>query len=453
MREFDLIVIGGGSGLDVASAAAGRGQSVAVVEKGPAGGTCLNRGCIPSKMLIHRADLVEEIAGSEQFGIHADIEDIDFSAMVQEVTAEIAESAQNIRQGLEHSEQHTLYRSAAEFTDERTLRVDDEQITAEKIVVAAGARPKIPPIEGLDSISYLTSKEALELEEQPDRLIIIGGGYIAAELGHFYGALGTDITIIGRSNTLISNEDVDVRETVTDTFSEKYTVHTGFEPSRIAATNDTITVTAQNDDGEEIEPTGDELLVATGRTPNTDTLAVEKAGIETDDRGFVKTNGYLETTAENVWALGDIAGNYMFKHSANREAQYVYYNAIAERRREVDYTAMPHAIFTSPQVAGVGQTEDELIDADRDYDVGVEAYRNVAMGMAIKDEEGFVKVLADPDNGDILGCHIVGSDASTLLHQVLAVMVSGSGTVADVRRIIHIHPALNEVIRNAFQKV
>lgn len=380
MGEFDLIVIGGGSGLDVASGAAGQDLSVAMIEKDPLGGTCLNRGCIPSKMLIHRADVAEEIHGAERFGIHADIEDIDFSAMIQEVNAEVTEHSQDTERGLQQSDNHTLFQTTGEFVEDGTLEVDDERITAEKVVVAAGSRPVVPPIEGLDSVSYLTSKEALELENQPDHLIVIGGGYIAAELGHFYGTLGTDITIIGREDELLSNEHVDVRETVTDVFDDRYTVHTGYSATQVDSENGTITVTGESEDGDEIEATGDELLVAAGRKPNTDLLNVEAAGIDTDDRGFIETDEYLETTAENVWALGDIADNYMFKHSANREAQYVYYNAIAERRREVDCTAMPHSVFTSPQVAGVGKTEDDLREADRDYTVGAEQYRNVGMG-------------------------------------------------------------------------
>jgi dihydrolipoamide dehydrogenase len=237
MRNFDLIVIGGGSGLDVASAAASRDMSVAVVEKGPLGGTCLNRGCIPSKMLIHRADVAEEIRGAERFGIHADIEDIDFSAMIQELNAEVTDHSQNTERGLQQSDRHTLFQTTAEFADDRTFEVDDERITAGKVVVAAGSRPLIPPIEGLDSVSYLTSKEALELEDQPEHLIIIGGGYISAELGHFYGALGTDITIIGREDELLPNEDVDIRETVTDVFDDRYTVHTGYSATQVEYEN------------------------------------------------------------------------------------------------------------------------------------------------------------------------------------------------------------------------
>lgn len=453
MEEFDVIVIGGGSGLDVASAAASREMDVAVVEKGPLGGTCLNRGCIPSKMLVHRADVVEEIREAGRFGIDADVDGVDFSGMIAEVNAEVAESAEATERGLRQSEHHTLYKATGEFVDERTLEVDGEEITAEKAVVAAGTRPNIPDIEGIDDVPYLTSTEALALDEQPEQLLIVGGGYIAAELGHFYGTLGTEITIIGRGDHLLPDEDEDVSETVTGVFEERYTVHTGFSATRVESADGKITVTAENDDGEEVEATGDELLVAAGRRPNTDTLDVEAASIDTDEQGFVETNEYLETTAENVWALGDIAGNYQFKHSANREAQYVYYNAIDDQRREVDYTAMPHAVFTSPQVAGVGKTEAELREEEHHYATGVEQYRNVGMGMARKTEVGFVKALVDAHTGDILGCHIVGPEASTLIHEVLAVLSAGTGTVHDVRQMIHIHPALNEVVRNAFHNL
>lgn len=454
MTAFDLIVIGGGSGLDVASAAANRDMDVAVIEKGPLGGTCLNRGCIPSKMLVHRATIAERIRDAERFGIHAMIEDIEFSTMVREVNETVSESSANIERGIKQSDRLTLFQTAAKFVEERTLELDGEHITADKIVIAAGSRPVIPPIEGIDSVDYLTSTDALELEDQPDRLIVVGGGYIAAELGHFFGALGTDVTIIGREDELLPNEDVDVREAVTKIFDERYTVHTGYTATHVESANGSITVTGERTHGDdEITATGDALLVAAGRTPNTDRLEVEAAGVDVDDRGFIETNEYLETTAENVWALGDIAGNHMFKHSANREAQYVYYNAIADRRRAVDYTAMPHAVFTSPQVAGVGETEDELEEASRDYVVGTERYHNTGMGMARKADTGFVKVLADQDDGSILGCHIVGPEASTLLHQVLAVMTVGSGSVSDIQRMIHIHPALNEVVRNAFNNV
>lgn len=233
MKNFDLIVIGSGSGLDVASAAARRGLEVAVIEKGPLGGTCLNRGCIPSKMLIHRADIAKTIQNSERFGIDTEIKNIDFSTIVQEVNEEVKKDSESIKRGLKKSDYHTLYHAKAEFINERTLEVDGEKIRGDKVVVAAGARPFIPPIEGIEDIDYITSKEALKLDDQPEHMVIVGGGYIAAELGHFYGSLGSEITIIGRSENMISNEDRDIGKKFTEIFKEKYNVKMEFEAKKV----------------------------------------------------------------------------------------------------------------------------------------------------------------------------------------------------------------------------
>jgi dihydrolipoamide dehydrogenase len=208
MKEFDLIVVGAGSGLDVASAFASQGKEVAVVEPGPLGGTCLNRGCIPSKMLIHRADIIDEIRDSEKFHVDAEVQDIHFENMVDEVNQEIHEDSQQIKQGIEQSENHTLYRTKTRFVDNDTLDVssaeaEEDRITADKIVVAAGTRPIVPPIDGVEDVDYMTSKEALELDEKPDDIVIIGGGYISAELAHFYNSMGVDITIIERNDTTV----------------------------------------------------------------------------------------------------------------------------------------------------------------------------------------------------------------------------------------------------------
>lgn len=450
MKEFDLIVIGAGSGLEVASAGARRGLDVAVVEEGPMGGTCLNRGCIPSKMLIHRADIAEEIGRSEEFGIEASIDDTHFKEMVREVNEEVREDAESIKRGLRRSDNHTLYHEKGRFVDENVVEVGDEKITAEKIVIAAGTRPVIPPVDGLEEVDYLTSKDALELEEQPDHLVIIGGGYIAAELAHFYGSLGTDITIIEMGDTLLGNEDEAVSEVFTEAFSQKYDVRLGYAASQVAEDGDEIQVQAENEDGDDIAVSGDELLVAAGRRPNTDRLQVEATGVDTDERGFVETDEYLETSVDGIYALGDIAGNWMFKHSANYEASIVSNNLFSDEKREVDYTAMPHAIFSSPQVAGVGTTEQRLKEEGKDYLVGRYDYADTGMGMALKEEDGFVKVLADHETGEILGCHVLGPHASILVHEVLVAMRHGSGTVHDIRETVHIHPALNEVVSRAF---
>ncbi len=452
MQEFDLIVVGAGSGLEVASAAASEGMDVAVVEDGPMGGTCLNRGCIPSKMLIHRADVAHAIDTAGRFGIDASLDGVDFAAITEEVTAEVSEDAASIARGIEQSEHHTLFRGEAAFVDEKVLQVDGEQLTADTIVVAAGSGPMVPPVDGLEDVDYWTSTEALRAEEQPDRLVVIGGGYIAAELAYFYGALGTDITIIEMADRMVGNEDRDVQEAFTAAFQERHDVHLGYKATQVEEADGTVTVTAENKAGETVEAVGDALLVAAGRVPNTDRLDVAAAGIETDDRGFIETDDHLRTSVDGIYALGDIAGNWMFKHSANLEAEYVARNAVHGQDVALDDREMPHAIFSRPQVAGVGRTEQALETDGRDYVSASYPYGKTGMGAALK-EDGFVKVLAAPGDGTILGCHILGPHASILIHEVLVAMRHGSGTVHDIQDTVHIHPAINEVVQRACNKI
>ncbi|MFT4892657.1 MAG: mycothione reductase [Candidatus Nanohaloarchaea archaeon] len=452
MKEFDLIVIGAGSGLDVASGYANRGKDVAVVEPGPLGGTCLNRGCIPSKMLIHRADVAEEIKDSGKFDINAEINDIDFDSVIEEVNSEVSEDAKNIERGLENSDKHTIYQEEAEFVDEKVLKVDDQKITAEKIVVAAGSRPFIPPIEGIEEIDYWTSKDALNPDEQPENLVMIGGGYISLELAHFYEAMGTEVTILERGDKVLKREDKDISEKITEIAEQRYDINLGLSASEVREEDGEKVVVAENQEGEEREFHADEILVAAGRVPNTDKLNVEDHGFETTDRGFLATDQHMETNIEGVYALGDIADNWMFKHSANYEAGIVYRNIVTGNNYEIDEVQMPHAVFTSPQIAGIGKTEQELEETDQSYRKSVYDYSDTGMGMAMKEEDGFVKVLAS-EEGEILGCHIIGPEASTLIHEVIVAIQSGSGKISDIQDSIHVHPALSEVVQRAFNQL
>jgi mycothione reductase len=460
MDHVDFLVIGSGSGLDVANAAANRGQSVAVVEKGPLGGTCLNRGCIPSKMLLYHADVLETIERAGEFNIDAEVNDVAFADIVQGVNEEVAADAESIRSGLRSSPRHDLYEGEGRFVDDRTVEVhggedDGTRIGADTVLIAAGTRPAVPDIDGLDAVDYLTSTEALRLETPPDHLVIVGGGYIAAELGHFFGTFGSDVTIIGRRPNLLPEADEAVAAAFTERYADRFTVHTGHAATAVSKSDGAVTVEARPydydegaADGEPVTVTGDELLVAAGRTPNSDTLNLDATGVETDARGFVETDEYLRTTAEGVWALGDIVGEYLLKHSANHEAAAVARNLFGDEPEPVDYSAMPFAVFASPEVAGVGATEAALRAEDREYATRTYGYDETARGAAMK-ADGFVKVLIDLD-GEILGCHIIGPEASDLIQEVVVAMTAGSGTVRDIRESVHIHPALSEVVQRAF---
>ncbi|AHG02278.1 dihydrolipoamide dehydrogenase (plasmid) [Halostagnicola larsenii XH-48] len=459
--EFDFLVIGSGSGLDVAGALANRGESVAVVEKGPLGGTCLNRGCIPSKQLLYHAEVMETVERAEEFRIHTDVTGVDFADIIREVNEDVSSSADSIHHGVRTSSQHTLLEGEGRFVDDRTVEITDgpdagRRARAETVLVAAGTRPVIPPMDGIEAVDHVTSREALQLETPPEDLVIVGGGYVAAELAHFFGTFGSDVSIVGRRRHLLPAADEDVAAAFTERYADRFDVHTGYEAVAAAESDGEVTLEARQyppawDDASErddVTVTGDTLLVAAGRQPNTDLLNLEATGVETDDFGFVETDEYLRTTADGIWALGDIVGEYLLKHNANHEAQTVVRNLLGEDLEPVDYTAMPFAVFGSPEVAGVGAREQNLGDAGRDYATATYRYEDTARGQAMK-TDGFVKVIIEPD-GEILGCHIIGHDASNLIEEVVVAMKAGTGTVWDIRESVHIHPALSEVVDRAF---
>lgn len=450
MKNYDLIVIGAGSGLDVADAAAvNYGWKVALVEKGPLGGTCLNRGCIPSKIIIHAADVAEIIREAWKFGIKAEIKEIDFAAVTRRASLFVDHESKQIDEAIKKEGKIALYKNDAEFIAPRTLKVGNETISGERILIAAGARSFIPPIFGLDKVDYLTSTEALRVTVQPKSMIIVGGGYIAAELGHFYGALGTEITIIQRGTLLINREDGDVAKKFTEVFSKKYKVLLDSAAKKVEKKGNVYTVTVVNSKKEEKVITAEALLIAVGIKPNSDLLKLEKTDVKVNARGNIEVNEFMETTAADIWALGDIVGKAPFKHGANFEAKHVFWNIKGDKKYAVDYLVMPHAIFTSPQIAGVGLTEAQAREKGIEYAVRRSEYKNSGMGKALEEEDGFVKFIISPKQKKILGCHILGPDAATLIHEVIVAMKAAAGDISAIKNSIHIHPALSEVILRA----
>jgi dihydrolipoamide dehydrogenase len=445
VQRFDLVVVGTGSGLDVANWAVQAGWRVAIVEKGAVGGTCLNRGCIPSKMLLHSADVAETIRTADRFGIRARVEEVDFAAIVRRVREHVDGESRGIEHALLASENPRFFQGEGRFVGRKRLQVGDAVVEGERFLLATGARPAIPPVPGLRDVPLMTSTDALERPVLPESLVILGGGYIAAELGHFFGALGTRVTVVHRNDVMLNRQDREISERFTRAFARRHRVVLSARAERVERTPEGVALTLQT--GERLE--AQQILVAAGVKPNSDTLDLPKTGVEVDALGFVKVDEFLETREPGVFALGDAVGRYLLKHNANHEAQYAFQNmASPDAKVAVDYAAMPHAVFSSPQVAAVGETEEALRARGADYLVGRREYLGAAMGQALRDEDGLVKILVDRASREILGCHIVGTDAATLLHEVLAVMRLG-GTVDDLGGIVHVHPALSEVVQRA----
>jgi len=445
MKKFDVLVVGSGAGLEVASYAAQNGMSVALVEEGSLGGTCLNRGCIPSKMLIHSADVAETIKNSEKFGIKSNIENIDFASIIKRVSEVVDTDSSGIEQAVRKSGNPVLYKVRGKFIAPKRMQVGKEQIEAEKVFIVGGTRPTIPPILGLETTPYLDSTKALGLEKQPEHLIVIGGGYIAAELAHFYGALGTRVTILVRGNLMLSNEDEEIAEWFTKEFSKKYELLFNTQAESVSYQNNKFTITLK-DSEKKLE--SDQLLVVTGRVPNTDILDVKTTGVEVDDKGYIKVNKYLETNVKSIWAFGDILGILPFRHTANDQVGFSLRNAFTDKKVPFDPFAIGHAVFSSPQVAGVGKTEQQLKKEGIPYKIGRAELKDTGMGGALQ-ENGLVKVLADDTGQKILGVHIIGHQASILIHEAIVAM-KATGNVSAITNAVYIHPALPEWLQRAF---
>ncbi len=450
---YDTIVIGSGSGMLVVENAIAQGLDVALVDAGPAGGTCLNVGCIPSKMLIAVADRVMEIREAEKFGIKASVDTVDFRQVMADMRAAVRPDHEQIHRGLAAEQRLEYYEGIGRFVDDYTLQIDDEVITGEKIFIVSGARPLIPPVPGLEEIDYLTNETLLDLETCPQSLAIIGGGYIAAEYGHFFSAMGADVTIVQRAERLVPTEDSEVSDLLATDLRRRMSVETDAEVKNVSRTENGYALSVTDNRTEHSKTVyAEKVLLAAGRQSNADRLAVENTGVSTDGRGFIETDDYLQTSKENIWAYGDANGKAMFTHAANAEADIAWQNAMHEEKKAFDYRTVPRAVFTYPPIASVGMTESEARQ-EGDILVGKAQYAAAAKGMAIREQErGFAKVIVNRRDLRILGFHIIGPHAPMLIQEVVNAMALG-GQPGLLFSGIHIHPAMSELIAKTFSNL
>jgi mycothione reductase len=464
---FDLVVIGTGAGLMVAEAAQQRGLTVAVVEKGKFGGTCLTRGCIPSKMMVYPADLLRETQRAHKVGITYEKPTVDWQAISRNVWKQI-DFSKKIEESFDHLDNLTTFKGVGAFTGPHTMVVrlnagGEAHIRGERFVIATGAATRIPPVEGLEQTGYLTS-ESFFGKDYPDKpwdsLIIAGGGIIAAEFAHIFSAMGTKVTVVGRNRRLLPMEDPEISDMVRWQFGQYgIDVLTGYEVIKAERTPQGKRLTARSQDGgEPISVTAQQILIATGVGPVTKALQPDKAGVQTDAQGYVKVDEYLQTSQPHIYALGDVLGGYLFRHKANYEADLLIHNLFDTNSppRRADYRAIPWAVFTAPQIGHVGMTEEEVRRLGRPYYVGRYRYANIAAGMAMgyrhKDgDNGLVKLLLD-EKRRILGVHIAGFQAAALVQPFVYLMNAGgnlgedmAGSILPLMRSMVIHPTLSEL--------
>lgn len=449
MKEYDVIVIGSGSGLSIVHKALSEKARVALVAREYLGGTCLNVGCVPSKLLIYPADRIIEIENASKLGVTAPVKSIDFRGIMERMRAYVQRGVSFLREDIATTENLDFYEAEGRFIDDYTLRVQgekiDEQIKGRTIFIASGARPLVPPIKGLQDVAHLTNETLLSLERLPESVLILGGSYIGVEYAHFFSAMGSKVTIVERLERLVAFEETEISDLLKKEMEKRMTIHTGATALEARQKGNGVALLLKEEStGQEREVAGERLLVAAGRVPNADRLDVQKTGVETARGGFIKVDQYLQTTKEHIWAVGDVTGKQMFTHAADKEVEIAWHNATHEEKVEMDFGVVPHAVFSYPQIASIGLTEAE---ARKTYQVlvGKANYNDVVQGDARMEETGFAKAIVEKDTGRILGFHIIGPEASVLIQEVINAVANKTGAGSIINS-MHIFPSMSELI-------
>jgi mycothione reductase len=452
MPHHDLVIIGTGSGNVIADERFAH-LDIAIVEEGTFGGTCLNVGCIPTKMFVHTADLASATDGSTRFGIDASVDDVRWPDIRDRIFGRIdpiADAGQRFR---ETSDNITVYAEHARFSGPKQLGlVSGTKVTADRIVIAAGSRAVIPDVPGLADVPLHTSDTIMRIDAVPTSLAILGGGVIAAEMAHVFSALGSKVTVIARSDVLLRSEDRDVARRFTEVVSSRWDLRLARTVAKAETSPDGVRLHLCDQLGQpDPRPVDAQLLlVATGRTPNSDTLAVAETGVVTHADGRVVVDEFQATTVDGIFALGDVSSRYQLKHVANHEARVVQHNLLhPDDPTRADHRFVPYAIFSNPQVAAVGKTEQQLQASNTPYVASCASYADIAYGWAMEDTTGFAKLLADPRTGRLLGGHIIGPQASTVVQPIVQAMSFGLSAREMARGQYWIHPAMPEVVENA----
>lgn len=449
--HYDLAIIGSGSGNSIIDERFAD-QRVALLERGTFGGTCLNVGCIPTKMFVYPADLALGAAHGDALGVEAHLDRVRWPEIRDRIFGRIDPiSAGGRRWRAEDNANVTLFGAHARFVDKRTIDTGTgKTITADKIVIATGSRPVMPDIEGLDTVTVHTSDTVMRIDELPDRVLVIGGGFVAAEFAHVFGAFGAQVTIANRSKAMLRAEDDDIAAAFTRAAQARWDVRLETQVSRLEQHAGAIRAHLSDDSTVDV----DLVLVATGRIPNADELGLEHTEVSLDDSGLVVVDEQQRTAAEGIFALGDVSNRFQLKHVANNEARIVQHNLLhPDDLRSSRHDVVPSAVFSNPQVASVGLSEREAVEQGVAHVIGHQQYGDTAYGWAMEDTTSFAKVLADPVTGQILGAHFLGPQASNLIQPIIAAMSFGQSAHQVATGQYWIHPALSEVVENVLLSV
>ncbi len=451
-EHFDLAIIGTGSGNSLVTPDFDD-KRVAIIESGVFGGTCLNVGCIPTKMFVYAAEVADTIRHAGRFGVDGRVDAVRWRDIRDRVFTRIDPIAERGKNWRIVGPNTTAFLGRARFTGERELAVDlhdgtTAHLTADQVVIATGAHPHVPDLVRDSGVTFHTSDTVMRIDALPERMAIIGGGYIAVEMAHVFSALGVQVTVLVRGPQLLRQLDDDLSRRFTAIARDRWDVRTGVEVHGLESVGADGGARLDLGAGGSLET--DLLLVATGRTPSSTGLGLELAGVRYQPDGRVVVDAFGRTTADGVWSLGDVSSAHQLKHVANAEARTVAHNLVhPEDLRDFPHDHVPSGIFSHPQVASVGLTEQECLARGLRHVTKIQSYGDTAYGWAMEDTTSVCKVIADPATGLLLGAHLMGPHATTLIQPLIQAMAFGTPARQVARGQYWIHPALAEVIENA----
>jgi pyruvate/2-oxoglutarate dehydrogenase complex dihydrolipoamide dehydrogenase (E3) component len=443
--EYDAIIIGSGQGGGpLAHKLADLDWKVALVEEKYLGGSCINYGCTPTKVMIASARVAHQARRGSELGIHVSGVGVDLAEVVERKNEIVLQWRQGQQEQAEKRPTLDLYRGHGRFSGPHSVEVNGQTLTSDHIFIDTGTRPRLIPIEGLDEVDYLTNLNVMDLTEVPERLLILGGSYLALEFGQMFRRFGSQVTVVELMDQIVPREDKDVAQALQEALAkEDIAFRLGAKASQVVEDGDGIVLTVEYRDGRTETVSGSHLLMAIGRTPNTDDLGLEAAGVETDDDGYVKVNDRLETNVPGVWAIGDVKGGPAFTHVSYDDHLVIYDNLINEADRTIDGRIIPYAVFTDPELGRVGMTEKAAREAGYRLKVGKIPMSWVARAIERGETEGLMKIVINADSNRILGAAILGSEGGELVQILMALMMADAPWTL-FKQAMFIHPTMAE---------
>ncbi len=442
--KFDAIVIGAGQGgKPLAYAFADLGWKVAFIERAYLGGTCINTGCTPTKSLIASAQVAHYARNGARWGVRTAGVSVDMPAII----ARKKTIVESFRHGIERKVQTVsnirYVQGQAKFTGPHQVEVNGETFESDKIFIDTGGRPSVPKIEGIKSVPYLTNETLMELEELPEHLVILGGGYIGLEFGQMYRRFGSRVTIVQKGDQILSGEDADIATELQKAIeSEGVVVRLNASAKAVATAGTGISISIETTSRTEIL-TGSHLLVATGRTPNTDELGLDRAGVAVDEHGVIQVNGRMETNVPGVWALGDVKGGPQFTHISYNDYQIIYGNLIEGKNLTTEHRFLPYAVFTDPQLGRVGITEKEARSSGKKFKMGIFPAAYVSRAIERSETAGLLKIIVDAETDKVLGASILCSEGGEIV-QILGTLIQANAPYTVLKQSVFIHPTMAE---------